>query len=111
MALNAILHRERPSFWRRFHQAPLPVCAQILSARRQRLIDSTNSQKDAVDITVVCISDTHNSVPDLPYGDLLIHAGDLTRGGTSEEIQAQLDSLNAQPHMHKVVIAGNHDIA
>jgi hypothetical protein len=29
-------------------------------------------------ITVVCISDTHNTQPPIPYGDLLLHAGDLS---------------------------------
>jgi 3',5'-cyclic AMP phosphodiesterase CpdA len=61
-------------------------------------------------ITVVCISDTHNNQPILPPGDILIHAGDLTERGTFEELQAQLDWLNAQPHSHKIVIAGNHDV-
>jgi 3',5'-cyclic AMP phosphodiesterase CpdA len=41
---------------------------------------------------------------------VLIHAGDLTQTGTAQEPQAQLDWLNSQPHRHKVVIAGNHDI-
>lgn len=61
-------------------------------------------------IRVVCISDTHNTQPDLPSGDLLLHAGDLSQKGTFEEIQAQLDWLNTQPHHHKVVIGGNHDL-
>jgi 3',5'-cyclic AMP phosphodiesterase CpdA len=34
----------------------------------------------------------------------------LTQNGTAPELQSQLDWLNAQPHPHKVVIAGNHDI-
>ncbi|KAK8042564.1 calcineurin-like phosphoesterase [Apiospora phragmitis] len=41
--------------------------------------------------------------------DLLIHAGDLTQGGTAAEIQAQLDWLDTLPHTHKVLISGNHD--
>lgn len=61
-------------------------------------------------IKVVCISDTHNSQPDLPPGDLLLHAGDLTEWGSFEEVQAQLKWLSSQPHTHKVIIAGNHDI-
>jgi Calcineurin-like phosphoesterase len=60
-------------------------------------------------IRVVCISDTHTNTPDIPTGDLLIHAGDLTNAGTVKEIQAQLDWLNSLPHRHKVFIAGNHD--
>jgi Icc-related predicted phosphoesterase len=50
-------------------------------------------------------------MPELPYGDVLIHAGDLTQGGSPEELQAQLDWLDRQPHTHKIAVAGNHDIA
>ncbi len=60
-------------------------------------------------IRVVCISDTHNHTPDIPDGDLLIHAGDLTNAGTVEEIQTQIEWLETLPHPQKVVIAGNHD--
>lgn len=61
-------------------------------------------------IKVVCISDTHNKQPDIPNGDILIHAGDLTISGTFTELQAQLIWLNTLPHTHKIVIAGNHDV-
>lgn len=61
-------------------------------------------------IRVVCLSDTHDQKSiKIPPGDLLIHAGDLTNNGTAADIQAQIDWLAAQPHRHKVVIAGNHD--
>ncbi|ELQ33467.1 hypothetical protein OOU_Y34scaffold00937g14 [Pyricularia oryzae Y34] len=46
----------------------------------------------------------------LPPGDSLVHAGDLSQYGTFAEIQAQLTWLAAQPHRHKVVVAGNHDL-
>ena len=35
-------------------------------------------------IIVVCISDTHDKQPQLPDGDLLLHAGDLTDKGSYE---------------------------
>lgn len=60
-------------------------------------------------VKVVCISDTHCLNPEVPPGDLLLHAGDMTNNGTFDEIQALLDWLNTLPHRHKVVIAGNHD--
>ena len=60
-------------------------------------------------IKVVCISDTHCLNPEVPAGDLLLHAGDMTNKGTFDEIQALLNWLNTLPHKHKVVIAGNHD--
>ena len=69
------------------------------------LVDDTE-----VSITLVCISDTHNSTPSvIPDGDVLLHAGDLTNKGTFAELQAQLDWINTLPHPHKVVIGGNHD--
>ncbi|KAI0132029.1 Metallo-dependent phosphatase-like protein [Xylariales sp. AK1849] len=61
-------------------------------------------------IKIVCLSDTHEGiVRNVPDGDLLIHAGDLTNSGTTHDIQKQLDWLVSLPHAHKVVIAGNHD--
>ncbi|WEW58031.1 hypothetical protein PRK78_003498 [Emydomyces testavorans] len=61
-------------------------------------------------IKIVCISDTHNCQPELPEGDVLIHAGDLTENGSFEEIQSQLAWLSSQPHRHKIFVAGNHDV-
>lgn len=61
--------------------------------------------------TIVALSDTHGAHRDLdiPAGDILIHAGDLTLTGSLEEV-AEFDHFLAQlPHPHKVVIAGNHD--
>ncbi|KID71071.1 Metallophosphoesterase domain protein, partial [Metarhizium hybridum] len=60
-------------------------------------------------IRVVCISDTHDQVVDVPPGDILVHAGDLTNAGTAADIQKQLDWLKTLPHPVKIVIAGNHD--
>lgn len=65
---------------------------------------------DARPIRVVCISDTHSlECADIPDGDLLIHAGDLTNDGSVRDIQAAVDWLRALPHPHKVVVCGNHD--
>jgi hypothetical protein len=58
----------------------------------------------------VCVSDTHTlKYDDIPDGDLLIHAGDLTNEGSIPEIQQALDWLASQPHKYKIIIAGNHD--
>ncbi|KAG5751315.1 hypothetical protein H9Q69_003236 [Fusarium xylarioides] len=65
--------------------------------------------RDKPAIRVVCISDTHDLKVDIPNGDILIHAGDLTDSGTVADIQKQLDWLREQPHPVKVVVAGNHD--
>jgi Calcineurin-like phosphoesterase len=59
----------------------------------------------------VCISDTHNGTPKLPKGDVLIHAGDLTKQGTPAEIQRQISWLQRQEFQAKIVVAGNHDLA
>jgi len=61
--------------------------------------------------TIVCVSDTHGRHEEvaIPDGDVLVHAGDLTREGWLEEV-AQFDSwLASLPHKHKVVVCGNHD--
>ena len=58
----------------------------------------------------VCISDTHNTLPKLPRGDVLIHAGDLTNQGSLSELQKSITWLEKAPFECKLVIAGNHDI-
>ncbi|EGE07784.1 phosphoesterase [Trichophyton equinum CBS 127.97] len=60
-------------------------------------------------VQLVCISDTHNSTREASPGELLIHAGDLTQRGTSEELHSQFRRLSALPYTHKIVVAGNHD--
>ncbi|MDX1909560.1 MAG: metallophosphatase domain-containing protein [Bacteroidia bacterium] len=61
--------------------------------------------------TVVCISDTHgrhHSV-EVPPGDILIHAGDMSARGGYAEIADFMTWFAAQPHAYKICIAGNHD--
>lgn len=67
-------------------------------------------------IRLVCISDTHGRKLgpggiEIPEGDILIHAGDLTEVGTLPQVGAVLENLAALPHRYKVFIAGNHDWA
>ncbi len=60
---------------------------------------------------IVCISDTHNTHLQLPRGDILIHAGDLTNQGTYGELQKTLAWLSlASGFKLKIIVAGNHDI-
>lgn len=61
-------------------------------------------------VTVVCISYTHATTSEIPIGDILLHAGDLTNKGTFAGLQSQLDWLNTLPHQHKMVIGVNHDL-
>jgi Icc-related predicted phosphoesterase len=61
---------------------------------------------------IVCISDTHglHRKLTLPVGDILIHAGDfLLPGASFEAIDDFNHWLGGLPHVHKIVIAGNHD--
>jgi len=60
---------------------------------------------------LVCVSDTHgyHDAMRVPDGDVLIHAGDLTKRGTLEEVRAAGEWLTKLPHKHKLVVAGNHD--
>ena len=62
-------------------------------------------------MTFVAISDTHNihTPMQLPDGDVLIHAGDVTGKGTEAQVYHFLAWFSAQPHRYKIFIAGNHD--
>jgi Icc-related predicted phosphoesterase len=64
-------------------------------------------------LKIVCISDTHNIAhpKELPDGDVLIHAGDLTLGGEIHEVQHALAWFRRFPHKYKIFIGGNHDNA
>lgn len=62
--------------------------------------------------TIVCISDTHelHREVDVPYGDILIHAGDFTMFSKSAAAILDFnDWLGELPHRHKIVIPGNHE--
>lgn len=58
----------------------------------------------------VCVSDTHGSSPKgafkLPKGDVLIHAGDMTKTGTYKELRKTLDWIESADFEAKIVIAG-----
>lgn len=91
----------------RFLRSPLIYLAECLYTRRTTAQFACRPEKP---IRIVCVSDTHNLQPELPDGDILLHAGDLTVHGTFDEIQAQLTWLDGQSHRFKIVIAGNdHD--
>lgn len=81
------------------------ACVQPASQRTQQ-----QQQQQQHPIRIVCVADTHNKQPELPPGDILIHAGDLTENGSFEEVQAGLKWLSSQPHRYKIFIAGNHDV-
>jgi hypothetical protein len=63
-------------------------------------------------LTLVHISDTHGFHRKLkvPFGDVLIHSGDLSNRGEKYQVEDFVDWLVNQPHRYKIFIAGNHDI-
>lgn len=62
---------------------------------------------------IVLISDTHDKhdLVSVPCGDVLIHAGDLTKNGKLEDIGRAAKWIDSLSFKHKIVIAGNHDFA
>jgi len=108
LVMDELIHRQHPSSWAQFYSSPLLFLARHLyNASTYPLQPPSNDT-----ICVVCISDTHNShasLPPLPAGDILIHAGDLSQSGSPEEVSAALDWMAAQPHLHKFLIAATHD--
>lgn len=60
---------------------------------------------------IVTISDTHNKHKQLtiPDGDMIIHCGDFTSLGRSDEIKDFIKWFSRLPHKYKIMIAGNHD--
>lgn len=58
-----------------------------------------------------CISDTHNRHKHftMPGGDILIHSGDYSLGGTTGETSRFLDWYADQDYSHLILVAGNHD--
>lgn len=68
-----------------------------------------NAQPIPPPIRVVCVANTRGDQPELPPGDILIHAGSLTHAGTFVEMQQGLTWLSSQPHRYKVYVAGDRD--
>lgn len=63
-------------------------------------------------ITVVLASDTHmlHDSVNWPEGDVLVHAGDMTSYGSSDELAGFIEWLEQKaPYERAVIIAGNHD--
>lgn len=61
---------------------------------------------------IVCVSDTHETFPELPDGDILLHAGDWTRRGEIAPISrfdSWLGKVKGKFKHGIVIIAGNHD--
>jgi Icc-related predicted phosphoesterase len=99
---------EPTSFPTLFLQAPV----KLLLYHLYHVLNNIRSSPTPANppIRIVCISDTHTHIPkDVPPGDILVHAGDMTNEGSIEELQKQIDWLASLPHKEIVVISGNHD--
>ena len=59
----------------------------------------------------VAISDTHgqHASLSLPEADAIIHAGDISKRGTEQQIKEFLEWFASLNYRYKVPIAGNHD--
>lgn len=85
---------------------------RAIAAGNIELKDQHEYQQDPM--RIVSVSDTHSlhrRIPEIPDGDILVHAGDCLGQGTIENIEELNDWLGTLPHRHKIVIAGNHDWA
>ncbi len=62
---------------------------------------------------ILHISDTHNrhrQLTNLPETDVVVHSGDVSMNGSTQEILDFLNWFSALPHRHKIFVEGNHDI-
>ena len=58
---------------------------------------------------ITAIADLHGHKPELPGGDLLIVAGDLTAWDRDREYVEFFDWFQTQDYQKKILIGGNHD--
>lgn len=60
---------------------------------------------------LVAVADTHlyHDELEVPDGDVFLHAGDLCRRGSLEELERSVAFVRSLPHAHKLIVAGNHD--
>jgi hypothetical protein len=63
-------------------------------------------------LKIIHISDTHGFHRNVkvPFGDVLVHSGDISNRGEKFMVEDFIDWFVSQPHRYKVFIAGNHDI-
>lgn len=60
-------------------------------------------------MNIDCVSDLHGEYPELPGGDLLIVAGDLTGRDLPYEYIKFVCWIANQKYKHRIFIGGNHD--
>lgn len=73
---------------------------------RDKFMTTRGAARQTRKTRIVCISDTHNQTPKLPQGDVLIHAGDMTKQGSRHELERTVRWLESTDFEAKIVIAG-----
>lgn len=58
---------------------------------------------------ITCVADLHSHYPELPGGDLLIVAGDLTRSDKPSQYLDFFTWIAITKYRKRIVVAGNHD--
>ena len=104
-AIFKVIPPPKPTAWQRFKKQPfLFIARKLYEWRRITPFESSNKP-----VSVVCVSNTYYQHPEIPKGDVLIHAGDLSPDGSRAHFQRTLDWLNEQSHSIKIVVAGMTD--
>lgn len=63
-------------------------------------------------MTILYLSDTHEmhrQLTNLPKADMIIHGGDVSYRGGTDEVEDFMDWFSSLDYQYKVFIAGNHD--
>mmetsp|Transcript_63179 Transcript_63179/g.175202 ORF Transcript_63179/g.175202 Transcript_63179/m.175202 type:complete len:309 (+) Transcript_63179:58-984(+) len=89
--------------------------ANIRAGGGAQVVDPLTQTKPAGWTRLVCFGDTrgqHDKIPNEhhPHADVLLHAGNFTSTGEPEQVHSFAEWLKRYPAIHKVVIAGDHDV-
>eukprot|EP01102_Stenamoeba_stenopodia_P004295 TRINITY_DN14618_c0_g1_i1.p1 TRINITY_DN14618_c0_g1~~TRINITY_DN14618_c0_g1_i1.p1 ORF type:complete len:299 (-),score=78.53 TRINITY_DN14618_c0_g1_i1:138-995(-) len=90
------------------------LTSESRSRKSEKIGFDDDLRKTSKQLRVVCISDTHNNNrEEMPEGDVLIHAGDITRYGKEEHVVAFNAWVDRQRRLrgykHVLVVRGNHE--
>jgi hypothetical protein len=70
----------------------------------QQIVQEYGGRDDESWTRFVCISDTHSKIFEIPDGDVLLHAGDLTTWGHKEDMEKVVDWLCGLKHKVKMCV-------
>lgn len=94
----------------------------MLPAPAHQTVRVQSARPELTGLRILCLSDTHDfqqfipggAIESLPKADILVHAGDFTVRGTSEEVSNfrswVIQMLENGVVQHAVVVAGNHEL-